>query len=441
MSQIEPSDVDLTSAQFYRGSILYFISDPEQNGDQSYRFHEDGVLIVDQGKVLSVVDWAALNNRHLIQEVVDYSGQLILPGFIDTHTHYPQVDAIASHGEQLLDWLNKYIYPCESRFSDPVFAEQAAEFFLNQLLRVGTTTAQVFATVHPESVHAFFSKAKAKGMRMICGKVMMDRNAPKSLLDTADQSYQECEELINKWHGVDRLSYAVTPRFAVTSTEAQLAVAGKLLREHPSVYFQTHLAENKEEVKQISVQFPKARDYLDVYEQHGLLGSRSTFAHAIHLRERELQALSSSASHVSFCPSSNLFLGSGLLAVEKLKRHSVSFGLATDVGAGTSFSLLQTLLAAYQVCHLRGEVLSPLQGFYTVTLGNARTLGLENEIGSFNPGSVADFIVLNTDSTPILKHRAQQAQSLEELLFALMVLGDDRTVSAAYIAGNKLYQS
>ncbi len=426
----------------FRAAILDFIHDPSvSSATQSYRYFEDGLLLVEQGRVVACADYASLSAqlRDAI-EVVDYRGRLIMPGFIDTHLHYAQTDIIASHGEQLLDWLERYTFPMEDRFSDSAVARETADFFIQELLRNGTTSALVFATVHVQSVDAVFEAALAQGMRLISGKVMMDRNAPDYLCDSAQQSYDDSRALIEKWHGHERLLYAVTPRFAPTSSERQLHLAQQLLNEFPDVYLQSHVAENKSEVEWVKSLFPWSRSYLDVYDHFGLLGDRSLYAHCIYLDDDDRHRLVSSGTSVAFCPSSNLFLGSGLFDMQAARDHGLMLSLGSDVGAGSSFSLLRTAADGYRVCQLGGFNLSPLQAFYLLTLGAARALYLEHELGNFEVGKEADFVVIDWQPTPLMRRRMARSESLEDRLFVLMLLGDERNILATHILGECRYR-
>lgn len=427
--------------QAYRGGLLSFREDPDKAGSDAYQYWEDGLMLVEGGLIRTLGSASELlGTLPPDTRVIDHRGKLILPGFIDTHIHYPQTGVIGAYGAQLMDWLKQYTFPAEQRFSDRQHAQQVARFFLDELLRNGTTTALVFATVHPESVEALFSVAHARNMRMICGKVMMDRNAPKGLTDSAKCSYDDSHALIERWHGKGRQQYAVTPRFAITSTPEQLRLAGELCREHPTVYMQTHLSENRKEIELVRELFPERSDYLDVYDHYGLVHDRSVFAHGIHLSEREHIRLREAGASVAFCPTSNLFLGSGLLDLKALTHRGVATSIATDVGAGTSFNLFRTLSEAYKICQLQGQSLSALKALYMATLGNARCLHLEDKIGSLDPGKEADFTLISLRATPLLDFRMSQCRTLEERLFALMTLADDRAVQATYIAGQCLYQ-
>ncbi|MFT5209932.1 MAG: guanine deaminase [Flavobacterium sp.] len=421
--------------QYVRGEILHFVDDPSKvNPDDSYEYFADGLMVIENGKVKSLGE--AKDFLPLVDaEIVHYENGLIVPGFIDTHVHYPQTEMIASFGEQLLGWLETYAFPTEKKFADYSYALEQADFFLDQLLRNGTTTALVFGTVHPESVEAFFEKAQGLKLRMICGKVLMDRNAPADLLDTAERGYEESRALIKKWHGVDRLQYAVTPRFAPTSTDEQLHLAGKLLTLAPDLYMHTHLAENKDELIWVKELFPDNENYLDIYYQHGLLSRRSVFAHCIHLCEEELAMMSEQECSAAFCPTSNLFIGSGLFNLKQAEDSNIKVGLGTDVGGGTSFSMLQTINEAYKIQQLQNEVLPPLKSFYLATLGGARALDVEDKVGSFKLGNEADFIVLDYAATALIEKRISHCNDIVEKLFVLSILGDDRCIRATHILG------
>jgi guanine deaminase len=408
---------------------------------EAVRYFADGLLVIENGHIAALGHFADLHSTYAHLPLVDYSGHLITPGFIDTHIHYPQTGMIAAYGEQLLEWLNQYTFPTERQFQDPTHARQVADLFLDELLKNGTTTALVFAAVFPESVEA----ALARNLRMISGKVLMDCNAPDYLRDTVETGYAQSKALIEKWHGRGRLSYAVTPRFAATSTEAQLKAAAKLLDEFPDVYLHTHLSENVNEVAWIRELFPQYDGYLDVYDQTGLVRERSVFAHGVHLTDEEFRRLSQAKAAISFCPTSNLFLGSGLFRIEQAKsiEHPVNVGLGTDVGAGTSFSLLKTANEAYKVAQLRGQKLSAFKALFLATLGGAQALCLDDKIGSFNPGNEADVVVLNPQATPLLALRnpaplGNDAATIADPLFSLLIMGDDRAIAATYILGQRV---
>ncbi len=430
-----------TNVKAYRAAILHSLADPAVVGvEQSYEYFEDGILLIENGKVAQVGAAAELLPKLAGVDVQHYRDALITPGFIDTHIHYPQTGMIASYGEQLLDWLNTYTFPTERQFEDKAHASDVAAIFLKELLRNGTTTALVFGTVHPQSVDAFFEQADKLNLRMIAGKVLMDRNAPDYLTDTAESGYAESKALIERWHGKGRLHYAVTPRFAPTSTPEQLELAGKLLGEYPDLYMHTHLSENRKEIEWVKALFPERKGYLDVYDHHKLIGPRAVFAHGVHLCDDECKRLAETGSAVAFCPTSNLFLGSGLFDLNKLEAHGVRVGLGTDVGAGTSFSQLQSLNEAYKIMQLQGKKLDPFKSLYLATLGGANALYLDDRLGNFLPGKDADFLVLDYNATPLMSYRMQQARSLEERLFALTMLGDDRAVKETFAAGVSVHQ-
>jgi guanine deaminase len=426
------------NVQAYRAGLLHFHADPAFAGD-AHAWHEDGLLVVENGRVKAAGDYAALVatlppgvSPH------DYRGQLITPGFIDTHLHYPQTDMIASPSPGLLPWLETYTFPTERRFEDPAHARSTAEFFLDELLRCGTTTAVVYCTVHPQSVDAFFEASEARKLRMVAGKVLMDRHCPDFLRD-CEGGVGDSAALIEKWHKRGRQLYAITPRFAPTSSDAQLRATAELARAYPDTFIQTHVSENKDECKWVGELFPQARSYLDVYERFGLMRPRALFGHCIWLDDEDFARMAATGSAVAVCPTSNLFLGSGLFDFEKADGARALLSLGTDVGAGTSFSMLQTMNEAYKVARLKGSYLPALRMFYLATLGAARAMGLEGTIGSFTPGAEADFIVLDPKATPLLARRTGRLESLEELLFALALLGDDRTVKATYSGGSLVH--
>jgi guanine deaminase len=424
----------------FRASILHCLADPGGATDHSttpaVQFFDDGLLIVEDGLVKEIGETdgliAGLSGDI---DIVDHRDKLIIPGMIDCHVHFPQTDIIASYGEQLLDWLNRYAYPAEQKFADANHAAEVADFFVDELLRNGTTTALVFATVHPQSVDAIFDKALQVNMRLLSGKVLMDRNCPEALRDDANSGYEDSLKLIDKWHGKGRLNYAITPRFAVTSSETQLAEAGRLAREHSDVYVHTHLAENNDEVELIATQFPWSRSYLDVYEHFGLLRERSVFAHCLYLDEQDRQSMADHGGAIAFCPTSNLFLGSGLFDLRKAANKSIPVGLGTDVGGGTSLNMLRTASEAYKVLHLQDQALPPFDALYLATLGGARALCLEDKIGNLERGKEADFIVLDSGATSITSRRLNTSDDVAEKLFALIMLGDDRCVAATYLMG------
>lgn len=423
--------------QVLRAAILHCLADPGEHASPSaVEYFDDGVLVVENGVVAEVGAAESLLPR--LPEnapVEDLRGKLIVPGFIDCHVHFSQLDIIASYGEQLLDWLSRYAYPEEARFSDVDHANSVASVFIDELLRNGTTSAMVFATVHRHSVDAIFAAAAAKNMRLIAGKVLMDRNCPVELRDDAESAYRDSRRLIERWHGQGRLGYAITPRFALTSTEAQLEAAGKLAGEFPDTWVQTHLAENSAEIAAVEEQFPWSRSYLDVYDRFGLLRERSVFAHCLHLDDHDHALMADKGGAVAFCPASNLFLGSGLFDLRAMREANIRVGLASDVGGGTSLSLLKTMSEAYKVLQLNGQALPATRALYLATLGAAEALDLDDRIGNFALGKEADFIVLDPDGSSITARRTQNARTFEELLFAVIMLGDDRHVAATYLQG------
>lgn len=432
----------LSATEAFRGPILHFLNDPSKHGPNAYEYYKDGLLVVDKGKIVSFGDAQDLM-LHIPSgtRIHEYDkNKLIMPGFIDTHVHFPQVDMIASYGEQLLEWLNKYTFPHEQRFFDKEYAKKIASIFIQELFRNGTTTALVFASASKESVEALFEEAQAVHMRIISGNALGDRHLPDYLLKELKPTYYETKKLIKKWHGNGRISYAITPRFAPTSTEDQLKMVELLLKEHADVYLHTHLSENLDEVAWVKQLYPWSKSYLDVYQHFGLVRPRSLFAHSIHISEEEMALLASSKAAVSFCPTSNLFLGSGLFKWRPCKNAEMLIGIGTDVGAGTSFSILHTLGEGYKVSQLQGDKMHPLEAFYHATLGGAQALYMDQFVGNFEIGKEADFIVLDLCATPLMTFRMQECDELIDQLFLLMVLGDDRNVFETYIFGKQQYK-
>jgi guanine deaminase len=425
-----------------RGAVLGFTGDPflAEDPAATLRVMEDALVVLEGGHIAAVEPFDPARARGL--EVIHYPDALICPGFIDCHVHYPQVQMIGAYGAQLLDWLHSYTFPAEQDFADPDHAAEAARLFLSELLRNGTTTAAVYCTVHPQSVEAFFAESHRLNTRMIAGKVLMDRNAPAALLDTAETGYAQSKALIERWHGTGRQLYAVTPRFAPTSTPAQLEAAGRLWQENLGTYLQTHLSENEAELAWVRTLFPEAESYLDVYHRRGLTGRRAIFGHGIHLSEAEFDCCHRSGSALAHCPSSNLFLGSGMFRLFEAKRRDrpVCIGLGTDLGAGTSFSQLRTLGMAYKVAQAHGRALTAAHGFWLATAGAAEALDLADTIGRVAPGFEADLAVLDLKATPLLEYRMRHAQNWAERLFVLMTLGDDRAVRATWVAGTPRHQ-
>ncbi len=425
--------------QAFRSSILHCLSDPGEAANSSaIEYFEDGLLVVEDGHVLQAGDAAVLLPQLPAEtRAIDYRGKLIVPGFVDCHVHFPQLDIIASYGEQLLDWLHRYAYPAEARFADPDYAREVANVFVEQLLVNGTTTALVFGTVHPHSADAIFEAAAARDMRLIAGKVLMDCNCPAGLRDEAAGGIAESRALIERWHGKGRLGYAITPRFALTSTPSQLEAAGQLAAEYPDVWVHTHLAENRDEVDEIARRYPERSSYLDVYDHFGLLRERSVFAHCLHMSDSDRSSMAARGGAAAFCPTSNLFLGSGLFDLSAMRAAGVRCGLGTDVGGGTSLSLLRTASEAYKVLHLQEHTLPATRALYLATLGAAEALYLDDRIGNFLPGKEADFVVLDASGSDLAGRRVAAAGTVDEALFAMIMLGDDRHVSATYVRGRQ----
>jgi len=417
----------------FRGEILSVPDDPAGAGPDAIHHYEDGLLVVEDG----LVAYCGPYTDTFAEAETEHLPGLIVPGFVDAHVHYPQIECIASHGEQLMQWLERHIFPAEKAFADRAHADEVAAFFLDELLRHGTTSALVFATVHMGSVDALFEEAGKLGLRLAAGKVLMDRNAPAGLRDTAESGY--AESLIARWRGRGRLGYAVTPRFVPTSSDEQLADAGAVVAAHADVLMHTHLSENQGEIAFVAERFPEAADYLDVYDRFGLVGPRSVFAHCVHMSDRALSRMAEAGSGIAFCPTSNMFLGSGLFDLALADRHGVTIGIGTDIGAGTTLSVLHTLGEAYRTCQLRGASLDPFRALHLATAGGARVMGIAARVGALMPGQEADFIVLDAQSTPLLARRSAGA-SLHDRLFALQVLGDDRAIAATYLRGRRAYE-
>lgn len=425
------------SGTVLRGRVLTFVAEPHGVDDTaSYRYYEDGAVFISEGKVVAVGDYNLANIAGA--SVVDHRPNLILPGFIDTHIHYPQMQVIGSYAANLLEWLNTYTFVEEQRFGDAGHATMVAARFLDELIRHGTTTAAVYCSVHPPSVEAFFGQAALRNMRMIAGKVMMDRNCPEALRDTPQSSYDDSKRLLEKWHGKGRAHYAITPRFAITSSPEQMEVAEALAREFPDVHIQTHADENLAEVDFARELFPNIADYIGIYERYHLLGEKTLVGHCIHMTHREIAVMVETRSVAVFCPTSNLFIGSGLFNHDRLHAHGVRIGVATDVGGGTSYSMLKTLDEGYKVLQLRGQRLTPLRSFYMMTLGNARALGMDGTIGTIAPGADADLVVLDSRATPHMALKMDVVSSLSEELFLLQTCGDDRAVAETYVAGKAM---
>ncbi|ABM36364.1 guanine deaminase [Polaromonas naphthalenivorans] len=421
----------------YRASVLYF------SGPGQAVLESDGLLVVGPDAagrqvVQAVGPYQQLAPRFADVPTEHFPGRIIAPGFVDMHIHYPQIDVIGSPAEGLLPWLENYTFPHEKRFSAHDYSAQAAMFFIAELLRNGVTTALAFATSHPESVNALFAEAQKSNLRLITGKVLMDQNSPDGVRDQTEQSLLDTEALIRRWHGVDRLGYAITPRFVPSCSAAQLRGAGELAAKYPDVWVQSHVAENKDEVAWVKSLYPEARSYLSVYEQFGLMRPRAIYAHCIHFDDEDRALMRGTGAAAAVSPTSNLFLGSGFFDYEGADRVGFGYGLASDVGGGTSFSPFHTMLAAYYVGRegqtKPGVSLSPQHLWWQHTGGAAQALGLGGVVGNLLPGCEADFVVLNPKATALLARKTAQAASLDELLFALIVLGDDRLVERVVIA-------
>jgi guanine deaminase len=419
-----------------RGRLLTFHHEPKGADDRdAFSYEEDGAILMRDGMILASGDHQDVSALCRDVSVVDHRPHLLMAGFIDAHIHFPQVQIVASWGSQLLDWLNNYTFPAEAEYANAQHARAMAGRFCTLLTDHGTTTAAAFCSVHKSSAEALFSEAALRNMRIIAGKTMMDRNAPEGVMDTPQSSYDDTESLIAEWHGKGRASYAITPRFAITSTPEQMEMAGALATAHPECYIQTHLSENHAEIAYTAELYPDARDYLDVYETYGLLGRRTLLGHAIHLKEREIGAIAESGAHPVFCPTSNLFLGSGLFDDAGLRSRGISSGIATDIGAGTSYSMLQTLNEGYKILQLQDQKLHALRSFHWITRGNAEVLGLADKIGTLDAGTEADVVVLNARATPAMALRMDKVETLSEELFVLQMMGDDRAIVQTYVAG------
>jgi len=419
-----------------RGRLLTFHRAPQSGDDRAaYTYLDDGGLLIADGIIRDTGPFDSVRAMAPDTPVTDHRPHLMMAGLIDTHIHFPQVQVIASWGAQLLDWLNTYTFPEETRFASEAHSQTMARAFFDQLVTHGTTTAVAFCSVHKASADAFFAEATRRNMRMLGGKVLMDRNAPDALRDTPQSGYDDSKALIADWHGKGRNGYVISPRFAITSTPEQMAMAQALAAEHPECHIQTHLSENKAEIAYTKELYPQARDYLDVYRSHGLLRDNALLGHAIHLEPREIDALADTGAHPVFCPTSNLFLGSGLFDHGGLTARGIVNGIATDVGAGTSYSMLQTLNEGYKVLQLQGQSLHPLQAFHWATRGNAEVLGLADRIGTLDPGSEADIVVLDSAATDAMALRMDRAGGLAEELFVLQVMGDDRAIAQVYVNG------
>jgi guanine deaminase len=424
------------------GQTLTFLDDPLIAGaENSIRHRVRGAVVIgNDGRIAWEGEHAQLPQVYRGLPETDHGEALILPGFIDAHLHFPQYRMLAAFGKDLLDWLNRYTFIEEQRYADAGFAAAAARAFTDELFRHGITSCLAFSTIHPVALDALFTEAQSRGMAMISGKTMMDCNAPSGLTDTPQRGYDETKALLAKWHGCDRLQYAITPRFAVTSSEAQLEATGALKREYPDVVFQTHLSESAGEIATVARAFPWSRDYTDVYDHYGLLSEKAFFAHGIHLSDRELARMSEAGASVVHCPTSNNFLGSGLFRYHHTRTgsHPVTVGIGCDIGGGTSYSMLATMRDAYVVSQLCGARITAFDGYFLATLGNARLLHLDHEIGALEPGKFADIVVLDPQATPLMAARHKLSESLHDILFALMIMGDDRAVKETWVAGRQM---
>ncbi len=417
-----------------RGRVLSFVREPLGIDDHdSYRYLTDGAVVIENGRIVAVEDFPAARTEGV--EVVDHRPHLIMAGFIDLHLHYVQSQIMAAYAGSLLEWLNTYTFIEEQKFSQQGHAGAVATAFYDELIRHGTTTAVAYCSSHPASVDAYFTEAERRNMLMVGGKVMMDRNAPEALCDTAQSGYDDTKALIARWHGRGRSLYAISPRFAITSTPAQMEASRALVAEHPETYVQTHLSENDEEIRTSMQLYPDSPDYTGIYEDYELLGPRTLMGHSIHLNHRETAVMAETGTVAVFCPTSNLFLGSGLFDRERLMKHGVRVGIATDIGGGTSFSMLRTLDEGYKVLQLKGQRLNPFSSFFMATLGNAQALSLEGTIGAVAPGNTADLVVLDAGATPAMALRQRTLGSLAEELFLLQTMGDDRAIAEVYVAG------
>ena len=429
----------MTKKYLLIGPVLRFSGNPMRTDwDDCVKIDTDAGVLIENGKIAAVDTADALIAAHPSAEVTRYSGtHLICPGFVDAHAHYPQTAMIASWGKRLIDWLNTYTFPEEIAFADADYADTVAGRYLDLTLAEGTTTMASYCTIHPHSVTALFEAAEQRGQRIVAGKTCMDRNAPDGLRDTAQSAYDDSKALLAKWHGRGRAQYAITPRFSPTSTPEQLSAMGALWAEHPDCLMQTHLSEQTDEVEWVKSLFPQSRDYLDTYESHGLLGERAVYGHSIYLEPREIDRICETGAALVHCPTSNTFIGSGLFEMARLSSLGIPVGLATDTGGGSSFSMLRTMAAAYEVAQLRGTPLHAGQLLWLATAGSARSLHLQDKIGSIAPGMEADLTVLSLTSTPAIAQRVERANTIWDAVFATIMMGDDRAVADVWVAGNK----
>ena len=417
-----------------RASIFHFLKKDQ------YEYFEDGLLVVINGHIKEIGPANdLLANWQGVIPIQDETGKLLMPGFIDGHIHAVQSGVIASYGAQLLDWLENYTFPYESRFQDSGFSKNSMDFFFHELLKNGTTTAAIYSSVHLESIQAIMEKGAELNMRIIAGKTNMDRNAPDELLEETDSTIKQAKQLIEKYHKYKRLSYVLSPRFAITSTPQQLEYLGKLKESHPNMHVQTHISENAKEIETVKELFPERSDYLDVYEHYGLVAKNTLLGHGIHFSQSEWERVKKSQASLVHCPTSNLFLGSGLFNLQKCLEMEIPVALGSDIGGGTSFSMIKTAAAAYQVAALKGFKPNAITMFYLLTLGGAQALGLDHKIGNFQAGKEADFIIINLNKQDVLTQRIEETKSVEEKLFSLMILGDERNIDSVYLMGKKVY--
>lgn len=422
-----------------KGHILRFKANPFTSPiEEAAYLDTTGAILLMDGKIAAVGSADDLAKSHPEADIVDYGDKIVMAGFVDAHVHYPQTGIIASWGKRLIDWLNSYTFPEEMRFGDPLYAKATAETYLDLALAHGTTSMASYCTIHPQSVDALFEEAEARGICVVAGKTCMDRNAPDGLRDTAQSAYDQSKALLEKWHKKGRAHYAITPRFSPTSTPDQLSALGALWAEHPDCLMQTHLSEQLDEIDWVKDLFPEARDYLDTYEQHGLLGARGLYGHAIHLEPREKDRLREIGAGLVHCPTSNMFIGSGLFQTASLAQNGHKIGLATDTGGGSSFSMLRTMAAAYEIGQLNHTPLHTAQLLWLATVGSAKTLHLDHEIGNIQEGNFADLVVLDLASTPLIAQRHRNASDIWETIFPTIMMGDDRAIHDVWIAGARV---
>lgn len=434
----------------FRGRLFDFSSTADIfDLEHGFRFFDDGLLVVENGKVIAAGDYSEMK-KQINQDIAveSFGKSFIFPGFVDAHVHSVQTKAISSHGNQLLDWLETYVFPNENKFDKPDFALQHTQFFFKQLLKNGTTTAAIYPAVYDASVEAVFEVAQELNMRVIAGKTWMDRNAPDFLLENSGQSYESVKGQIEKWHEKGRSHYSITPRYAITSSPESLEMAASLLKNYPGLYVQTHISENKQEIEVVNNHYNHHKGYLDVYDSNGLLTPKTLLGHGIYLTDDELGRISAAGASIVHCPTSNLFLGSGLFDYHKVLNHKISLAIGSDVGGGTSFSMLRNLHDAYKISALKNNLrenhnghfttLHPLEAFYLITLGGAKALSLDHQIGNFDAGKEADFVVIDPILNELLNYRIGGASKLDEILFAIMMLGDEHVVKATFLMGEKV---